>query len=519
MSWQKEVDEIRRRREFAEGLGGQDGIARQRRRNRLTIRERIEALVDPGSFHEVGKLAGSASYDAGVLKHVTPGFYVMGLAKIDGRDVAIGGEDFTVRGGTGSSARRKGGQGGFVEDLAHEYRIPLINLIDGAGGAVHSLKRRGYAPMPGTDDFGRSVELLGEVPVVAAVLGTAAGGPAARAMLSHFSLMVRANSQIFAAGPAVVERALGEAVTPEQLGGAAVAVDEAGAIDNAYDSEAECFAAVRRFLSYLPQNVWSEPPRVTTGDPVDRAEEKLLSIVPRNRRQPYNMTRLISLIVDRDSTFELQPTFGRSVITMLARLDGHVVGIVANNPMHYAGALDAPGAQKMTHFIELCDAFGIPLVYFADVPGFMIGPKAERLGTLRAGVRAVFVGLQASVPAMTVIIRKCYGMAGMAAVNQKGLDHKIAWPSGEWGSLPIEGGVTVAFRREIEAAADPKAREAELEAEFREYSNPFRTAEAFAIEDIIDPRETRQYLCRFMTAARERLRLDRGQRRYPGVRP
>lgn len=217
--------------------------------------------------------------------------------------------------------------------------------------------------------------------------------------------------------------------------------------------------------------------------------------------------------------FEIQPTFGKAVITVLARIGGHVTGIVANNPMFYGGALDVAGAQKMGHFIELCDLFGIPIVYFADVPGFMIGSKAEKAGVLRAGVRALYSGLTATVPCMTVIIRKCYGMAGMAMVNQKGLNLKVAWPSGEWGSLPVEGGVAVAFRREIEAAPDPKQREAEIEAEFREYTNPFRTAETFAIEDIIDPHDTRPILGRFIAAAQERLRIDCGQRRYAGVRP
>jgi acetyl-CoA carboxylase carboxyltransferase component len=519
MSWQPEVDEIARRAAWAAQMGGTEGVARQTARGRQTIRDRIAALVDTGSFREVGKMAGTGVYVDGKPVSVTPGFYVMGLAKIDGRDVALGGEDFTVRGGTGSTARRKGGQGGFVEDLAHEYRIPLINLIDGAGGSVTSLKRRGYASMPGTDDFGRSVQLLGEVPVITAVMGTAAGGPAARAMLAHFSMMVRGKSQVFAAGPAVVERALGETLTAEELGGASVAVDIAGAIDNAYETEEHSFAAIRRFLSFMPQNVWSAPPFVETNDPVNRRDERLISLVPRNRRQPYDMRKLMSTIADEGSTFELQPTHGKSIITQFARFGGHVAGLIGNNPMQYGGALDASGAQKMTHFIDLCNLFGIPIVYLADVPGFMIGSAAERSGVLRAGVRAVHAGLQANVPCMTVIIRKCYGMAGMAMVNQKGLNMKLAWPSGEWGSLPVEGGIAVAFRRDIAAATDPAAREAELEAEYRGYSNPFRTAEAFAVEDIIDPRDTRFFLCRQIAAAQERLRTDRGPRRQVGVRP
>ena len=520
MSWEKEISELNFRKDLADALGGDEGVARQRRRNRKTIRERIGALVDPGSFQEVGKLSGSAEYNKNNdLISTTPAFYVMGLARINGQNVAIGGEDFTIRGGTGSTARRKGGQGGFVEDLAHEYQIPLVNLCDGAGGSVGSLKRRGYSPMPGTDDFGRSVELLGEVPVITAVLGTAAGGPAARAMLSHFSMMVRGNSQVFAAGPAVVKRALGENVDSEELGGASVAVDTAGSIDNAFDNEEECFDAIKKVLEYLPPNVWRMPRIIDTGDHVDRREEKLLQIVPKNRRQPYNMKTLIQLVFDKGSMFEIQPTFGQSAITCFARLGGFPVGIVANNPMRYSGALDTSGAQKMTHFIDLCDLFNIPLIYLADVPGFMIGSVAEKSGVLRAGVRTVHAGLRARVPAITCIIRKCYGMAGMAMVNQKGLNLKVAWPSGEWGSLPIEGGVAVAHKREIESATDPKAKEAELEKEYQKYANPFKTAEAFAIEDIIDPRDTRKVLYSFIEACQERLVNDLKNRAMSSVRP
>src|SRR5678815_1143553 len=258
----------------------------------------------------------------------------MGLGTIGGRQVAIGGEDFTVRGGTSwGGTRRKGGQGGFVEDLAHEYRIPLVNLIDGAGGSVTSAQKRGYTVFPGIHGFERSVELLGEVPVISAVMGTAAGGPAGRAILSHWSVMVKSTSQIFAAGPPVVQRSLGENVDKEALGGARIAVDAAGTVDNVVDSEPACFEAIRKFLSYMPQNVWERPPEQCSDDPVDRREEALLSIVPRERRQPYNMRKLVSLVVDRDSLFEIQPSFGKSVITSLARMDGRVVGVVANNPM------------------------------------------------------------------------------------------------------------------------------------------------------------------------------------------
>ena len=469
---------------------------------------------------QAGKLTGQGERKDGKLEKVTPAPYVMGLAKIDGRPVAIGGEDFTVKGGTAwGSTRRKGGQGGFVEDLARNYRIPLINLIDGSGGSVTSAKRRGYTVFPGVHGFEQSAALMSEVPVVSAVMGTAAGGPAGRAILSHWSVMVKDTAQIFAAGPPVVERSLGEKITKEELGGSQLAVDIAGTVDNTATSEDECFAMIKRFLSYLPQNVWELPPFVATEDPTDRREEALLSIVPEERRRPYSMKKLIELVMDQGSVFEIQPTFGRSVITSLARLGGYPVGVIANNPMVYGGAMDAASARKQSHFIEMCDCFHIPVIYLVDIPGFMVGAKAEAEATLREGMRCVYVGLQATVPILTVVIRKCYGMAGMATCDKNGLDMQIAWPSAEWGSLPVEGGVAAAYRRDIAGADDPKRREQELEVELREFNSPFLTAEVFQVEDIIDPRETRPYLYRFIEAAQSRLQTSLGIKYKSGVRP
>ena len=520
-AWVAQIEELERRRGFAAAMGGPENVARQHAAGRLTVRERIHAIADAESFREIGTLAGSGEYGEDLaLRRVTPATYVAGTARIDGRPVAIGGEDFTVRGGTTFGAqRRKGGQGGYVEDLAHHYKIPLVNLVDGAGGTVTSAKRRGYVTFPGVDGFERSVELLGEVPVVSAVLGTAAGGPAGRAILSHFSVMVRGTSQIFAAGPPVVKRALGRDVDKEALGGAAVAVDRAGTIHNAVETERDAFDQIKRFLGFMPQNVWELPPVVTIADPVDRREEALLGIVPERRTRAYDMRRLVALVVDRGSTFEIRPTYGRAVITALARLGGRPVGIVANDPSVYGGAMDADAARKQTHFMELCDTFHIPLVFFVDVPGFMVGLKAEEEATLREGMRAVYTAGQLTVPTLTLVIRKCYGMAGMATCNKNDIDLKLAWPSGEWGSLPIEGGVAAAFRREIEAADDPKAREQAIEAELRAYASPFRTAEAFAVEEIIDPRETRPVLCEYVALAEGRLEVGLGPRARAGVPP
>ena len=524
MTWQPEIDDIHRRRALAEACGGAVAVAKHHAAGKLTVRERIAGLLDAGTFREVGKLAGRASYHAdGALKSFEPAPYVMGIGNLNGRPIAIGGEDYTIRAGTSfGSDRRKGGQGGFIEDLAYEYRIPLINLCDGTGGTVNTTRRKGHSVVPGAgqDGFERSVDLMEIVPVVSAVMGTTAGGPSARAILSHWSIMVRGSSQIFAAGPPVVERAFpaGGKISKEELGGAKIAADTAGTIDNVAENETDCLAQIKTFLSYMPQNVWELPPVVDVGDPVDRREDALASIIPRSTRQPYDMRQLMRLIVDRDSTFEIQSGFGRAVITVLARMNGKAVGVIGNNPT-YGGIMDVKAARKQAHFIELCDQFNIPLIFFSDIPGLMVGVESEANAILREGMRARFVGLQVSVPVFTVIVRKCYGVAGGSTIDRRGLNFKIAWPSAEWGSLPLEGGVKAAYKREIESAPDPAAREKEIETELRQLASPFRTAEAFGIEDLIDPRETRPYLCQFIDALQGRLRSQRGPKHKAGTRP
>jgi acetyl-CoA carboxylase carboxyltransferase component len=355
--------------------------------------------------------------------------------------------------------------------------------------------------------------------VASAVLGTAAGGPAGRAILSHFSVMIKETSQIFAAGPPVVKRSLGQTIDKNSLGGTKVAVDTGGTIHNAASTEEEAFEQIKTFLSFMPNNVWELPPVRPTSDPVNRMDEALATIVPDKRTQAYNMHRLVKMVCDVESTFEIQPTYGKSVITILARLGGYPVGIIANNPMVYGGAMDVHSARKQIHFMELCNTFHIPIVFFVDVPGFMVGLKAEQEGTLREGMRAVHVAGQLQIPTLTLVIRKCYGMAGMATCNKNDIDLKLAWPSAEWGSLPVEGGVAAAYKKEIDAAPDPVAKEREIEAELKPYASPFRTAEAFAVEEIIDPRETRPLLCQFIELAQHRLKANLGPRAHYGVQP
>ncbi|MGD9943000.1 MAG: acyl-CoA carboxylase subunit beta [Burkholderiaceae bacterium] len=517
--WEPEAEEIRQRRQWAEEMGGPQAVQARHDAGFLTVRERITGIVDRGSFQEIGKLTGKGEYVDGKLVKVVPAPYVMGIAEVDGRPVAIGGEDTTIRGGTSwGHGRRKGGQGGFIDDLAYHYRIPLIRLIDGYGGGVASAKR-GFSVFPGhSNDPGVSpAELIGIVPVVSAVMGVAAGGPALRAVMSHWSVMVK-NSTIFASGPMIVERGLGQKVSKEELGGPQVAVDKAGTIDNVAASEEECFAMIRRFLSYLPSNVWQMPPFAATDDPIDRCEDELIRIVPREARKPYSMKKVLELVLDRGSLFEIQPTYGRSAITALARIGGYPVGVIANNPM-LGGRIDLRSARKHAHFMELCDCFHLPILFFLDVPGFMIGSEAEEASMLREGARAMYTRSKISVPIISVVTRRCYGMGGAVGLDTYGLDFKVSWPSGEWGSLAVEGGVRAEYRREIESAPDPAQREKEIEAELKKITSPFLSAEAFAVEDLIDPRETRPYLYRFIKAMQTRLATDLGPKPKAGVRP
>ena len=333
---------------------------------------------------------------------------------------------------------------------------------------------------------------MAAVPVASAALGAVAGLPAARLVASHFAVMTRDTSQVMIAGPALVERALGERADKEALGGAAVH-EKSGVVDAVARDERDAFAQIRRFLSYLPTNVWQAAPRAECDDPRDRAEAALLAIVPRDRRKIYDARELVRLVLDRDSLFELGRGYGRAQITALARLGGQPVGVWANDPRFYAGAMTAAAARKVRRFVELCDTFHLPIVAFVDEPGFMIGSPAEREATIRFGAEAIFAVVQATVPWASVIVRKSYGVAAAAHFAPDAA--VFAWPSAEGGALPIEGGVAVAFRREIASAPDPDARRRELEAQFAGARSPFARAEAFGVHDLLDPRETRARLC------------------------
>jgi propionyl-CoA carboxylase beta chain len=504
MSWDKEVKELRRRAALAEAMGGAEKVARQHGRGKLDARARLAALVDAGSFREIGKIAGRASYGAdGQLTDLAASNFLFGRADIDGRPVVATADDFTVRGGAADAAiHRKFVQ---AEMMAQELGLPLIRMIDGTGGggSVKSLEDMGYTYVPAVPGWDAVIRNLEKVPVVALALGPTAGLGAARVIASHYSIMVRGLSQLFAAGPAVAA-AIGDTLDREALGGSDIHTRN-GVVDDEVASEAEAFAAARRFLSYLPSSVERLAARAACDDPVDRREEALIAMVPREAKQVYAMRRILDAVVDRGSLFEMGRRWGQAAITAFARLDGWPVAVVASDPAFLGGSWDAKTSEKVERFVKLADQFRLPIIHLVDNPGFMIGGEAERTGTIRYGVNAMNAIYRARVPLGAVIIRRAFGIAGSAMSNAERFQYRFAWPSGDWGSLPIDGGVEVAYKAELEASADPAAALAAIKARLDRVKSPFRTAERFGIEDIIDPRDTRPLLCEFAELAWGRL--------------
>ena len=515
MSWKSEVEGIEERKRRALSMGGEEAVAAHHDKGRLTIRERIDRMADPGSFREQGPIAGYGETDEqGRLTDFRPANYVLGVATIDGRPVVIGGEDFTQRGGSPSPAGLR--KSVYSETLAVKHRLPLVRFLEGGGGSVTgSGGKKGSRPMGDAvfspPRFRSIMEVMATAPVASAALGAVAGFPAARLVASHFSLMTRHTAQVLIGGPALVQRALGEDLSKDELGGAKLHA-RSGVVDNVVEDEDEAFSQIARFLSYLPTNVWELPPTATCDDVPGRCEEGLLDLIPRERRQVYKARKLIEWVVDQGSFFEMTAGYGRSQITGLARLGGRPVGVWANDPRFYAGAMTADAAQKVRRFVDLCDTFHLPIVAFVDEPGFMIGSQAERAGTIRYGAAALFAVQQASVPMASVIVRKTYGVAAAAHFGPEGT--VFAWPSAEGGALPIEGGVAVAFRREIAAAEDPAARRAELEEQFAARRDPYARAENFGVHDLLDPRATRPALCQWLEMCAPLLETLRGPRQY-----
>ncbi|MCP4085168.1 MAG: hypothetical protein GY745_08985 [Actinomycetia bacterium] len=423
MGWAAAIDEIEYLRGLAAEMGGPARVERQHSGGRYTVRERIEKMADPGSFVEMGPLVGGTEYDEqGNLTHFTPGGYVMGLAELDGRPVAIGGDDFTISGGSPHNVSKMPHD--FAQPLALQYGIPYVQLREGVG---HSSKQ----------------------------------------------------------------------------------------------DEEDAFNQIKQFLSYLPNTTGDVAPRVETGDPPDRRPEELLHIIPENRRRGYDARALIELVVDNGGFFEMRRHYAGAVITGFARLDGYSVGILSSDPMKLAGAMDGDGADKYAHFVDLCDAFNLPVVIFLDMPGFMLGSVAERKATMRRGVRALIASAEADVPKVEFNVRKSYGVAadGPNSIGlPDGINLRFGWPAGEWGGIPIEGGVAAAYRREIADAPDPEAHRAAIEERLLRMRSPFKAAQDGDVVDLIDPRDTRRLACTFVKLAQPALeKLARRPKR--AVRP
>lgn len=499
MSWQPEIDELHERQRLAAEMGGAERVARQQAAGKLTVRERFERFCDKGSFAEVGSTAGVGTYDEeGKLVSFIPANFLCGTAEVNGRPVMVSGDDFTVRGGSNEftiPAKRD-----FAERVALELRLPHVRLVDGmgGGGSVKMIEIKGRTSIPQMAGWEAVVHHLGVAPSVALALGSVAGIGAARVVTSHYSVIVAGTAQMMIAGPALVDQASLGDVSKEELGHASIHTSN-GAIDDVVATEDEAFERARRFLSYLPQNVWELPPRDPSTDDVDRRDERLISIVPREPRRVYKMRDVIASVFDLDSFFEIGKGWGKSVITGFARLDGWPIAVFAEDPYQYGGAWTAASSRKLTRFIDLASMFHLPLVHLEDCPGFLIGKQSEEDATIRSGSMALAALGQAQSPFCSVVIRKAFGVAGAANRKSDAPHFRYSWPSGDWGSLPIEGGLEVAYKAEL-AQFEGQAFEDEVQ-KIRErlnrYRSPFRSAEPFEIEEVIDPRDTRPLLCRW----------------------
>jgi len=503
--WKSEIEELERRKKAAYQLGGKDNVAKQHNGGKMTVRERIDFLADDGSFLERGVLAGVPSYDkekGDRLIDITPCPLVTGIMKMDSRKVAVTGDDFTIKGA--SVGRMYKAKNAYFAKMARRLKFPVVRLLEGAGGSIKEILDIGYTELPTWNDeaIQDQIDMMSEVPVVAAGFGAIAGLAAMYLVQSHFSIMVKEHTQVFVGGPPLVKAACGEELSKEELGGYKIHGYVSGVVDNIAESEEDSLHQIKRFLSYLPPNVWRMPPiQQDVQDDPKRKEDELASIIPRDGRKPYDMRRIIDCVADRGSFFEIGKYQGRSQITGLARMNGYPVGILANDPRFIAGSFNYDVSEKFIRFVDMCDTFHLPIINLSDQPGFTIGLKSEIHGNIRKGVRASFAIGQARIPLAVIYIRKCFGVAGAAQKTGMRFCWRYAWPSAVWGNIPVEGGVYAAHRAEIGSADDPNAYLNALQDKYRTVSSPFRTAEAFGIEDIINPVDTRWLLCEWVEIA------------------
>jgi len=485
---------LRRRREAVRKGGGEERVAKLHAEGRLTARERVELLLDPGSFQETGVFVEHRTTDFGMADRRIPGDGVVsGYGTVSGRLVFVFAQDFTVFGGTLSEENAK--KICNVMDQALENGAPIIGLNDSGGARIQEGVQSlgGYAEI-----FLRNTIASGVVPQISAVLGPCAGGAVYSPAITDFVFMVKGTSHMFVTGPNVIKTVTNEDVSFEDLGGAMSHNSKSGVAHFAVEDDEACLAAIRRLLSYLPQNNVDDPPRRDTNDPPDRMDARLESIVPREPNKPYDMKEVIRLVVDDGDLFEVHEHFAPNIVVGFAHLDGRPVGVVGNQPAMLAGVLDIKSSTKAARFVRFCDAFNIPLVTFEDVPGFLPGTEQEWGGIIRHGAKLLYAYCEATVPKLTVVVRKAYGGAYdvMSSKHIRG-DYNVAWPQAELAVMGAEGAVNIVYRKEIESAKDPAAERARLIEEYNEkFANPYVAAALGYLDDVIEPKETRPRLIR-----------------------
>src|SRR3954451_15932407 len=509
------VEDLAERRERARLGGGEEKLAKQHGQDKLTARERLDLLIDAGTFCEFGLHAQPHFSQAAMAGRDAPADGVItGYGKVDGRMVAVCAYDFTVMAGSmGMTGELKVSR---LRELALTKRMPMVWLLDSAGARIQEAVGSLFAGSGHL--FREEVVASGVIPQVAALLGPCAAGTAYIPGLADFVPMVSGRGSMALAGPHLVRAAVGEDVTQEELGGARIHCRVSGVGDLEVPDDEACISSIKEYLSYFPSHNEEPPPVIPSEDPIDRLDEGLLDVIPDSNRKPYDMHEVISRIVDNGDYLELKPKWAKTLITCFARFGGRPVGIVASQPKQLGGILDNDSADKAARFVNLCNAFAIPLVFLMDVPGFMVGTKVEQAAIILHGAKMLHAVANATVPKVTVVLRKAYG-AGYYVMNGRAYepDLIVAWPTAEISVMGAEGAVEIVFRKQVEAAEDPAAKKAELIANYRKIIDVYIAARNGMIDDVIDPRETRPTIIRALEMA-EGKRVERPWKRH-GVVP
>jgi len=495
------LDELARRKEQAVHAGPPHAVERQHAKGKMTARERIDYLLDEGSFQELDMLARTRAPGLPDDKRPYTDGVITGFGTIDGRKVCIFSQDFTVNGG--SLGEVFGEKVHKIMDLATSLGVPMIGINDGGGARVQE-------GVVGLHYFGgifkRNVDSSGVIPQISVIMGSCAGGAVYSPAMTDFIFMVRETSQMFITGPDVVKTVTGEEVTLEQLGGAVTHATKSGVATFVTADEKSCLDEVRYLLGFLPSNNMEEPPRVDTGDDPERPTPELGALIPASPNQPYDMKKVITAVVDDGDFVEYHALWAMNLVCGFGRIDGHVVGIVGNQPQNLAGVLDIESSENGARFVRTCDSFNIPLVTFVDVPGFMPGTDQEYGGIIRHGAKLLYAYCESTVPRIQVITRKAYGGA-YVVMNSKsiGADLAFAWPSAELAVMGPQGAVDIVYRRELATSPDPGARRAQLVEEYTEkFANPYLAAERGYVDDVIDPADTRKVLARSLDLLRSK---------------